>query len=95
MDEFKTLTSSEWGAPYQGRSTGTEPLNGVGERSKDDNREISVAAVLERDAEKQINGVDIQDELAGSFDNVSAYTEEERELAETEAVARTARANQG
>jgi hypothetical protein len=89
MDDFKKISSNDWGAPYKGSGTG--PLNGIEQRDK----ETSVAAVLARDEERQIQGVDIRDELEGSLDTQSAYTQEERELEEAEAVARAARANQG
>jgi hypothetical protein len=55
----------------------------------------SVAPILAKDEEKQIQGVGIRDELAGSLDDRTAYTEEEREKGEAEAVASAARANRG
>jgi hypothetical protein len=93
MEEFKKISSSEWGAPYSGAGSG--PLNGIEQRDMDIHGNISAAAVLEGDEERQIQGVDILDELKGSLDTQSAYTEEERDLEEAEAVARVARANQG
>jgi hypothetical protein len=76
--------------PIKDRS-GSGPLDGI----EQSNGNTNVAAILAKDEERQIQGVDIEDELKGSLDNVSAYTEEEREQEEAETVARAARANQG
>ena len=95
MDEFKNISSNEWGAPYQGSSTG--PLNGIEQLDRSTDRKtdggISVANVLDRDAERQIQGADIRDRLEVSLDNASE-AEEEDELAETEYVSAEAKANQ-
>ena len=52
-----------------------------------------MANVLDRDAERQIQGADIRDRLEVSLDNASE-AEEEDELAETEYVSAEAKANQ-
>jgi len=92
MEDFKKISSSEWGAPYSGGGSG--PLDGIEQRDKDIHGNVSVASVLERDEERQIQGVDIRDELEVSLDHASEV-EEEDELAETEYVSAEAKANQG
>jgi hypothetical protein len=92
MDDFKKISSNEWGAPYQGPGSG--PLNGIEQRDVATDNATSVAAVLAKDEERQIQGVDIRDELEVSLDHASEV-EEEDELAETEYVSAEAKANQG
>jgi len=57
------------------------------------NKDTSVAAVLERDEERRIQGVDITDYTKGSLDDASE-AEEDDELDEAETVEKEARANQ-
>jgi hypothetical protein len=66
MDEFKKISSSEWGTPYEGSST--DPLSSIAQRDGNN----SVSAILARDAERKIQGADIQDEVAESLDDKPA-----------------------
>lgn len=63
MDEFKKVTSNEWGAPYQGAKN--DPLSDLAQRHKDGSPVASVAAVVERDEERRIEAVDIRDDNHG------------------------------
>jgi hypothetical protein len=68
-----------------------ESSNGVGQGNKD----TRVAAVLEKDEEKRIQGVDIVDYIKGSLDDdASEEEEDDDELDEAETVEKEARANQ-
>jgi hypothetical protein len=67
-----------------------ESSNGVEQGNKD----ASVAAVLERDEERRIHGVDIADYIKGSLDDDASEAEEEDERDEAETVEEKARANQ-
>jgi hypothetical protein len=58
------------------------------------NKDTSVAAVLERDEERRIQGVDITDSIKGSLDDDASEEEENDELDEAETVEKEARANQ-
>ena len=58
------------------------------------NKDTSVAAVLERDEERRIQGVDITDCTKGSLDDDASEAEEDDELDEAETVEKEARANQ-
>jgi hypothetical protein len=58
------------------------------------NKDTSVAAVLERDEERRIQGVDITDYTRGSLDDDTSEAEEDDELDEAETVEKEARANQ-
>jgi len=58
------------------------------------NKDTSVAAVLERDEERRIQGVDITDYTKGSLDDDASEAEEDDELDEAETVEKEARANQ-
>jgi hypothetical protein len=66
-----------------------ESSQGVGQRNKD----TSVEAILEKDEERRIQGVDIADYIKGSLDDASEE-EENDELDEAETVEKEARANQ-
>lgn len=63
MDEFKKISSSEWGAPYQGSKK--DPLSDLAQRHKAGSTLATVAAVLERDERPRIEGVDIPDDHQG------------------------------
>jgi hypothetical protein len=67
-----------------------ESSNDVGQGNKD----TSVTAVLEKDEEKRLHGVDIVDYIKGSLDNDVSEEEEDDELDEAETVEKEARANQ-
>jgi hypothetical protein len=67
-----------------------EPSNDVEQFNKD----TSVAAILERDEERRIQGVDITYSIKGSLDNDASEEEEDDELDEAETVEKEARANQ-
>ena len=69
--------------------TRPESSHGVGQRNKD----TSVEAILEKDEERRIQGVDIADYIKGSLDDASEE-EENDELDEAETVEKEARANQ-
>ena len=58
------------------------------------NKNTSVVDVLERDEERQIQGVDITDCTKGSLDDDASEAEEDDELDEAETVEKEARANQ-
>jgi len=58
------------------------------------NKDTSVAAILERDEERRIQGVDITYSIKGSLDNDASEEEEDDELDEAETVEKEARANQ-
>ena len=58
------------------------------------NKDTSVVAVLERDEERRIQGVDITDYTKGSLDDDASEAEEDDELDEAETVEKEARANQ-
>jgi hypothetical protein len=79
---------SERDAKPQGRKP--EPSNGVEQRDQD----ASVAAILARDEERQIQGVDIHDDIEESLDDDASEIEEDDELDEDETVDEEARANQ-
>ena len=88
MDEFKRISSKEWGAPNQGRTP--ESSNGAEQVDKG----ISVAAVLAKDGERHILGVDINGYIKGSLNDDASATEQGDERAEEERVKREATANQ-
>lgn len=88
MDEFKRISSNEWGAPNQGRTP--ESSNGAEQGNKD----TSVAAILANDEERYIQGVDISGYIKGSLDDDASATEQGDEQAEEERVEKEARANQ-
>jgi len=58
------------------------------------NKDTSVVAVLERDEERRIQGVDITDYIKGSLDGDASEEEDDDELDEAETVEKEARANQ-
>ena len=58
------------------------------------NKDASVAAVVERDEERKIQGVDIADYSKGALDDDASEAEEDDELDEAETVEEEARANQ-
>jgi hypothetical protein len=58
------------------------------------NKDTSVVAVLEKDEERRIQGVDISDSIKGSLDDYASEEEEDDELDEAETVEKKARANQ-
>jgi hypothetical protein len=58
-----------------------------------DDKEMSVAGILEKDQERQIQGVDIGDEQ--SFSHVIRRAEEDHELEEIQGIDKKARANKG
>ena len=58
------------------------------------NKEISVAARLEREEERRIQGVDVTDDSKGSLDDDASEEQEDDELDEAETVEKEARANQ-
>ena len=58
------------------------------------NKDTSVAAILERDEERRIQGVDITDYIKGSLDGDASEEEDDDELDEAETVEKEARANQ-
>jgi hypothetical protein len=75
-------------APSPVRNSGS--LNDVEQVKKD----TSIVAVLERDEEGRIQGVDITDYIKGSLDDDASEEEENDELDEAETVEKEARANQ-
>jgi hypothetical protein len=58
------------------------------------NKDTSVVAVLERDEERRIQGVNITDSIKGSLDDAASEEEEDDELDEADTVGKEARANQ-
>ena len=88
MDEFKKISSNEWGAPNPGRTP--ESSNGAERGDKD----TSVAAVLAKSEERHIQGVDINGYIKGCLDDDASATEQGDEQAEEERVEKAARANQ-
>ena len=86
MSDWKKLSSTEWGAPFQGAG----PLGGIEQRDKD----TSVAAVLERDEITQVEGLDIHEDARGSIDNAAAKLEAVEERAGDAKAAEEAAANQ-
>jgi len=58
------------------------------------NKDTSVAAILERDEERRIQGVNITDSIKGSLDDAASEEEEDDELDEADTVGKEARANQ-
>jgi hypothetical protein len=82
----KPFGSEEAPSPARNR----ESSNGVEQGNKD----TSVAAVLERDEERRIQGVDIADYVKGSLDDDASEAEEDDELDEAGTVEEEARANQ-
>jgi len=60
MEEFKKISSNEWGTPYKGAST--DALSDIAQRHRGEDKPITVASILAEDEEKQIQGVDIHDE---------------------------------
>jgi hypothetical protein len=91
MDELKKISSHEWGAPSHGSST--DPLSGIAQRDTATDKTASVAAILAKNEERQIQGVDIRDELEVSLDRASE-AEQNDELVESATVGAEARANQ-
>ena len=87
MSKSTKSPGSEWDGPSPVQDP--EPSNG-GEQG---NKDASVAAVVERDEERRIQGVDIADYIKGSLDDASEE-EENDELDEAETVEKEARANQ-
>lgn len=83
-----TPTGSEW----DGTSPAPNPQssNDVEQANKD----TSVAAAIEREEERRIQGVDITDDVKGSLDDDASEEEEDDELDEAETVEKEARANQ-
>jgi hypothetical protein len=73
-----------------GSSTASLEMSSPADQSA---RTTSIAAILAKDEERQIQGVDFQEDLKASLD-YAAETEEDDELAENEAVEDEARANQ-
>jgi hypothetical protein len=88
MNKSTKSPGSEWDGPSPVQDP--EPSNG-GEQG---NKEASVAAVVERDEERRIQGVDIADYIKGSLDDDASEAEEDDELDEAETVEKEARANQ-
>jgi hypothetical protein len=88
MSKSTKPPGSEWDGPSPVRNP--ESSNGVEQGNKD----TSVAAALERDEERQIQGVDIADYIKGSLDDDASEAEEDDELDEAETVEEEARANQ-
>jgi len=88
MDDFGKLFSNEWGAPPERPKL--EPTHGVEQGGND----TSVAAVLERDEERQIQGAGIIGYVKGTLDDDFSATEQGDEQAEEERVEEEATANQ-
>jgi len=65
-----------------------------GPNGEQGNKDASVAAVVERDEERRIQGVDIADYIKGSLEDDASEAEEDDELDEAETVEEEARANQ-
>jgi hypothetical protein len=88
MVEFKRISSNEWGAPNQGRTP--ESSSGAEQCEKG----ISVAAILAKNEERHILGVDINGYIKGSLDHDASATEQGDEQAKEERVEKEAMANQ-
>lgn len=88
MDDFKRISSSEWGVPNQGRTP--ESSNGAEQGDKG----IGVAAIRAKDGEKHILGVGINGYVKGSLDDDASATEQGDEQAEEERVEKEATTNQ-
>jgi hypothetical protein len=88
MSKSTKSPGSEWDGP----SPVQDPESSKGgEQGKKD---ASVAAVVERDEERRIQGVDIADYIKGSLEDDASEAEEDDELDEAETVEEEARANQ-
>ena len=87
MEEFKKLSSNEWGTPSEGPGTG--PLHGIEQPHHMVAGDTGTAAILGENETR----VGINEQLAVSLDNVAA-AEEKEELADNRAVDNEARANQ-
>ena len=88
MSKTTKSPDSEWDGPSPVQDP--ESSNGVEQGNKD----TSVAAVLERDEERRIQGANIADEINGSLDDHASEDEEDDELDEAETVEEEARANE-
>jgi hypothetical protein len=88
MDDFKRISSNQWGTPNQGSTP--EWSQGAEQGDKG----ISVAAIRAKDGERYIPGVDINGYIKGYLDDDASATEQGDEQAEEERVEKEARANQ-
>ena len=88
MSKSTKSPGSEWDGP----SPVQDPESSKG--GEQGNKDASVAAVVERDEERRIQGVDIADYIKGSVDDDASEAEEDDELDEAETVEEEARANQ-
>jgi len=88
MSKSTNPPGSEWDGP----SPVQDPESSKG--GEQGNKDASVAAVVERDEERRIQGVDIADYIKGSVDDDASEAEEDDELDEAETVEKEARANQ-
>jgi hypothetical protein len=88
MSKSTKSPGSKWGRP----SPVQDPQSSNG--GEQGNKDASVAAVVERDEERKIQGVDIADYSKGSLDDDASEAEEDDELDEAETVEEEARVNQ-
>ena len=88
MSKSTNPPGSEWDGP----SPVQDPESSKG--GEQGNKDASVAAVVERDEERRIQGVDIADYIKGSLEDDASEAEEDDELDEAETVEEEARANQ-
>jgi len=88
MSKSTNPPGSEWDGP----SPVQDPESSKG--GEQGNKDASVAAVVERDEERRIQGVDLADYIKGSLEDDASEAEEDDELDEAETVEEEARANQ-
>jgi hypothetical protein len=85
-------TTKPFGSKRDAECEGRQPgaLNGAELRDRD----ASVAAIVERDEERRIQGVDLHHDGEESLDDDASEAEEDDELEEDETVDEEAKANQ-